>query len=522
MEGDEFADRTSLSRRGVLGGGLALGLGGLLQACGGSATISRATAVRPAGNDLDAIEHVVFLMMENRSFDHYFGTYPDAKGFDDHPSGSLGPFSQAWATAPAGHVPAGQLLPYRLDPATVSAQCAGDNSKPDHGWISQHESWNMGAMDRFVAAHSELAFDGPDQGPLVMAYMTQADVPFLWALANAYTLCDAFYGSVLGPTMPNRLYYLSGMLDPDGKNGGPIVFTPTAAQAPAAVGSCDWFTAPEALSEKNISWKVYQPADTSVGQLEKINLYLGFNALLYFSQFLKEGTDLYNRAFLPRWPDEFRADIHSGTLPSVSWILPPVVDSDHPSAAPNNGEWFIDQVLSALVSDPKVWAKTVLFVSYDENGGFFDHVPPPVAPVGTPGEFLTAATLPVETGGMRGPIGLGFRVPALVLSPFSRGGSVNSDVFDHTSMLLFLEKRFGISIPNISQWRRSTVGDLTTTLDINRPDASPPNLPPTAINTAALDALCPGNQNIVSLLDPPPPLSIPATQTMPTQLPATS
>jgi phospholipase C len=327
MEGDEFADRTSLSRRGVLGGGLALGLGGLLQACGGSATISRATAVRPAGNDLDAIEHVVFLMMENRSFDHYFGTYPDAKGFDDHPSGSLGPFSQAWATAPAGHVPAGQLLPYRLDPATVSAQCAGDNSKPDHGWISQHESWNMGAMDRFVAAHSELAFDGPDQGPLVMAYMTQADVPFLWALANAYTLCDAFYGSVLGPTMPNRLYYLSGMLDPDGKNGGPIVFTPTAAQAPAAVGSCDWFTAPEALSEKNISWKVYQPADTSVGQLEKINLYLGFNALLYFSQFLKEGTDLYNRAFLPRWPDEFRADIHSGTLPSVSWILPPVVDS---------------------------------------------------------------------------------------------------------------------------------------------------------------------------------------------------
>src|ERR1019366_9387947 len=214
MEGDEFADRTSLSRRGVLGGGLALGLGGLLQACGGSATISRSTAVSPAGNDLDAIEHVVFLMMENRSFDHFFGTYPDAKGFDDHPSGSLGPFSQAWANAPAGHVPAGQALPYPLDPATVSAQCAGDNSKPDHGWISQHESWNMGAMDRFVAAHSELAFDGPDQGPLVMAYMTQADVPFLWALAKAYTLCDAFYGSVLGPTMPNRLYYLSGMLPP--------------------------------------------------------------------------------------------------------------------------------------------------------------------------------------------------------------------------------------------------------------------------------------------------------------------
>ena len=121
--------------------------------------------------------------------------------------------------------------------------------------------------------------------------------------------------------------------------------------------------------------------------------------------------------------------------------------------------------------------------------------------MGTPtGGFLTAATLPPETGGIRGLIGLGLRVPALVLSPFSRGGSVNSDVFDHTSMLLFLEKRFGI----------------------NRPDTSPPNLPPTAINTAALDAVCPGNQNIVSLLDLAPPLSIPVTQTMPTQLPATS
>lgn len=114
-----------------------------------------------------------------------------------------------------GHVPAGQLLPYRLDAATVSAQCAGDNSRPDHGWISQHDSWNNGAMDHFVATHSEPAFDGPDQGPLVMAYMTQADVRFRSALANAYMLCDAFYSSVLGPTMPNRLYPGRSPLDHD-------------------------------------------------------------------------------------------------------------------------------------------------------------------------------------------------------------------------------------------------------------------------------------------------------------------
>ena len=114
-------------------------------------------------------------------------------------------------------------------------------------------------------------------------------------------------------------------------------------------------------------------------------------------------------------------------------------------------------MIGTLVSNPEVWAKTVLFIMYDENDGFFDHVPPPTPPPGTPGEFLTVDPLPASAYGVAGPIGLGFRVPMLVVSPFSRGGYVCSDIFDHTSQLRFLETRFGVQAPNISAWRRKTV-----------------------------------------------------------------
>jgi phospholipase C len=133
------------------------------------------------------------------------------------------------------------------------------------------------------------------------------------------------------------------------------------------------------------------------------------------------------------------------------------------------GEWFTDQVLSTLVSNPEVWSKTVLFHMYDENDGFFDHVDPPVAPPGTPGEYLSVNPLPADAAGIAGPIGLGFRVPMLVLSPFSRGGHISSQTFDHTSQLRFIEERFGVKAPNLSAWRRSTVGDLTGTLHVGRP-----------------------------------------------------
>ncbi len=523
---------TPLSRRRFLAGGAGAAAAAALAACGGNRLAERAAAVCPAGSDLDAIEHVVFVMLENRSFDHLFGTYPGVRGFDDHPSGDLGSFSQVWPQAPSGQKPPGRLLPYHLDAATAHAQCAGSSELPDHGWGTQHESWNRGKMDSFVRVHMATDFPSnlngnrtgaPSQGAYVMSYFERSDIPFLWALADNFTVCDHNFCSVMGPTMPNRLYWLSGSLDPEGTHGGPVLTTPgSTGEAAAAVGSATWESMPELLYQAGVSWKVYQPPGSSVGPLEKFNLEIGFNALLYFKNLLADPTSqLYRRAFLPVWPDEFVSDVKNGTLPQVSWMIPNIVDSMHPSATIADGEWYLSQILSALVSNPDVWSKTVLFINFDENGGFFDHVPPPVPPAGTPGEIVDHPLSPYA-GGIGGPIGLGFRVPMLVVSPFSRGGWVNSETFDHTSALLFLERRFGVRIGNISAWRRETVGDLYSTLDLKHPDVSMPDLPATAHGGAVLDASCPGNLSEFSLLANPPALQVPATLTMPTQQPGTA
>jgi phospholipase C len=499
-----------LTRRQLLGAALAGGAGLVLSACSGSGAVNRAAAVRPSGRDLEAIQHVVYVMQENRSFDHYFGTYRGVKGFDNHQGSNLGPFAQPWPASGSAQHP-GQLLPYHLDAATVQAQCAGSSDIPIHDWAPQHQSWN-GGHPNFVAVHTQQGNDGPAQGPLVMGYFDRSDLPFYYALADNFTICDNYYCSVLGPTMPNRAYFMSGMLDPTGSYGGPILSTPGFSNSLQAVGTVNWPTMPEQLSAHNVSWKVYQPPNTAV-PITALSLAGGFNVLLYFKQYLQPGSDLYNRAFLPSWPDQFAADVRQGTLPQVSWLLPSIVESEHPSAVPDLGMSFVSQVLTTLTSNPEVWSKTVLFVTYDENGGFFDHVAPPTPPPGTAGEFVTG-TLPADAGGISGPIGLGFRVPALVISPFSRGGYVNSDAFDHTSMLRFLEARFGVPVPNVSPWRRATVGDMTSTLGFGNANTSVPSLPAAP---DALPAACPGFQNAAALLSAAPPLAIPTNQHMPSQ-----
>src|SRR6202040_3718152 len=145
------------------------------------------------------------------------------------------------------------------------------------------------------------------------------------------------------------------------------------------------------------------------------------------------------------------------------------------------GENLLSLIIEAFRLKPEVWAKTVFFVTYDENGGFFDHVAPMTAPLGTPGEYVTAPAVPdptvIGSPAITGPIGLGFRVPTLIVSPYSRGGFVSSDLFDHTSLLRFLETRFGAEVPNLSAWRRSVVGDLTSAFNFVAPDQSLPALP---------------------------------------------
>jgi phospholipase C len=210
---------------------------------------------------------------------------------------------------------------------------------------------------------------------------------------------------------------------------------------------------PERLDSHRISWKVY--TDHSGGG--------AFDSVLtYFKQYAP-GSKLAKRGLEPTYPQDFIADLEHDRLPHVSWLLPGVTASEHPGfSTPVAGEIVVRQIVEAIFSHPKIWKRTALLITWDENGGFFDHVTPPTPPKGTKGEFLTVSSLPAAADGVRGPVGLGFRVPMIVVSPFSRGGLVCSDVFDHTSTLRFLEARFGVEVPNLSSWRRGVTGDLTS------------------------------------------------------------
>src|SRR3984957_3796590 len=239
------------TRREVLVAGMAGVFGLALAACGGDTTRA-AVSIPPAGSDLGAVEHVVFLMNENRSFDHYYGSYPGVRGFDD-PTALPGVFSQQWDGAGFNRS-ATSLLPFHLDTATTDAECTYDLS---HEWSAQHKCWNGGQMDRFVATHTSPQYEGPTNGVLTMGYYTRQDLPYWYSLADAFTICDNYHCSVMGPTHPNRLYAWSGTLDPAGEEGGPVIVTNSAS---SFIGSAKWRTMPEELQSKGVPWKVYNPA----------------------------------------------------------------------------------------------------------------------------------------------------------------------------------------------------------------------------------------------------------------------
>jgi phospholipase C len=502
-----------IDRRRFLGGALLTGAGALAAACGSSSTVTKAASTAPAGSDLGAVEHVVFLMQENRSFDHYFGAYKGVRGFDDHRATDLGVFSQP-DVSNTSRQPVGRQLPFHLDASSGQGECTHDLS---HTWQAQHLCRDNGAMDAFVSTHTSDQFEKTVNGLLTMGYYTRADLPYHYALADAFTICDGYHCSILGPTHPNRLMAISGTIDPDGKHGGPVLITDPS---PKARFSVDWPTMPEVLEDAGVSWKVYSPPGATY-QVDFPEVLLVSDAILpYFSQYSNPASSLYKKAFTSAFPNDFAQDVKSGTLPKVSWIIPPLGYDEHPPAPPALGAWFIDQVLQTLIANEEVWSKTVLFVMYDENDGFFDHVAPPVAPLGTPGEYVSVSPLPPNATGVAGPLGLGFRVPMLVVSPFSRGGHVVSETFDHTSQLRFLEQRFGVHAPNISAWRRRTVGDLTSTLRMGQPDLSKPSLPSTSADTsAAMAALGCTQTDLLEIGASQPPYPLPDVQAMPAQEP---
>jgi phospholipase C len=513
--------RQALTRAGKLGAAALAAESVWSAPTGWAKLVNKAASARPAGSDLGAIDHVVFLMMENRSYDNYFGAYPRGRGFDDHRRRSLGAFAQAYP-AGTGTYPKQKLLPFHLD-----QQCQID---PTHDWGPQHLCWNHGKMDAWVKTHTMSRYEGAG-GTTVMGYYERNDLAFYYALADHFTLCDGYHCSVLGPTHPNRLMQMSGTIDPDGKAGGPVTDTNAS---PDVLWSCTWTTMPEVLEDSGVSWKVYNPSNLGVsGKYASLAQYDTWNPALYnptanpevmivadtvlpyFSAFRNPASPLYQKAFLPSFPNDFASDVTAGTLPSVSWICPPVGWDEHPSSSPARGMYFTSLVLDALTSNPAVWAKTALFLMHDENGGFFDHVRPPTPPPGTPGEYLT--TTPKggnptpDTLGIAGPVGLGVRVPMLVLSPFSRGGHISSELFDHTSQLKLLSRRFGVPLPNVSAWRQRTVGDLTSTLRA-QPDTSVPALPPIILPTSGA---CDGTEQDTELGGAATP--VPARQRMPRQ-----
>ncbi|WP_328433383.1 alkaline phosphatase family protein [Streptomyces sp. NBC_00425] len=432
-----------LTRRRLLGSAAgALGAAAALSLLPSS--VQKAVAAgQPRGGSLADIEHVVLLMQENRSFDHYFGTLSGVRGFSDPDALTLDSGRSVFYQ-PDDENPSGYLLPFHLDTRTSSAQAIPSTS---HSWSVQHDAWNAGRMDRWLPAHRRA--DGAD-GPYVMGYYTREDIPFQFALAETFTVCDHYFSSVLGPTWPNRLMWMTGSIDPEALHGGPV----TGNSAPTPFS---WTTYAERLQAAGVSWKVYQQEDD-----------YGCNVLEQFAAFRNAlpGTELYERGVRPQPEGAFEDDARNDRLPTVSWIMPPGHQSEHPDYLPAAGAAFVASKIEAIAADPEVWAKTAFILNYDENDGLFDHVPPPTPPVGTPGEFV---------GGL--PIGGGFRVPAIIVSPWTVGGWVAGESFDHTSTLRLLERLTGVLEPNISDWRRSAFGDLTSAFRFEDGSALAPALP---------------------------------------------
>ncbi len=446
-----------LTRRRLLGSAAAVG--GLAAADLALPTNVRKAlaATPPKRGRLKDIEHVVLLMQENRSFDHYFGTLSGVRGFND-PHAMRLPGGRSVFHQPDPANPDGYLLPYRLNTHTTAAQAIPSMS---HEWDVQHQAWNHGAMDNWLPAH--MASDGSN-GPYTMGYFTREDIPFQYALADAFTICDSYHCSVLGPTGPNRHMWMAGTIDPNGDFGGPSLTTS------APNGQYSFKTYPERLTEAGVSWKIYhQPGSVT-----------GLAAISHIEQYFdaKPGSALYDQAMAPSPLGQFEYDAMNDRLPTVSWILPPSGFDEHPAGLPAAGATFVAGKIDAIAANPDVWAKTVFILSYDENDGMFDHVLPPTPKPGTPDEFVFKTSVTgVDGGGL--PVGLGFRVPAIIVSPWTVGGWVCSELFDHTSQLRFLEQITGVIETNISDYRRRTVGDLTSAFRFGQASHHVPTLPDT-------------------------------------------
>ncbi|MEO6747644.1 MAG: phospholipase C, phosphocholine-specific [Caldimonas sp.] len=477
-------------------------------------SIRKALAI-PANNKTGTIkdvEHVVILMQENRSFDQYFGTLKGVRGFGDRFTVPQPGGRKVWEQLDFAGNP---VLPYHLDATQGNAQRV---SGTPHAWVDGQLGWLDGRLGYWPAVKTNAS----------MSYYQEAELPFQFALANAFTLCDGYHCSMHTGTNSNRMFVWTGTNGPTGAGVASLdnEWDGLSPTDPATQGYT-WTTYPERLQAAGISWIVYEQMPDNYGD----NSLVGFRQ--YHAANLASGKpvgtdggpypaydpasdDAHNPLYkgiantmpgplgdVNAYFDRFRQDVLQGKLPQVSWVVAPATYSEHPGpSSPVQGAWYIQQVLDALTANPEVWSRTALFINFDENDGYFDHFPSPAAPSRKPdGTLAGKSTLPaagiayeyndypsppgttgqpkqgganLDYGALDGRVfGPGMRVPMYVISPWSRGGWVNSQAFDHTSVIRFIEARFGVNEPNISPFRRAVCGDLTTAFNFATPNNEP-------------------------------------------------
>ncbi|MDB5998903.1 MAG: Phospholipase phosphocholine-specific [Rhizobacter sp.] len=483
------------------------------------ASIRRALEI-PANNvtgTIQDVEHIVLLMMENRGFDHYFGSMNGVRGFADRfpiPVPDVPGLLQGktvWYQRndkATGTSPKLLSMQYNDTTANFALMRTADVT---HLYPDTQDGWDHGRMSnwpQYKKANSS------------MVYYKEADIPFQFALANAFTICDANHASFFGGTAPNRTFQWTGTNhgrdDPSlpGIYNGPAVensYGGTLTGGKIKSGY-SWMTYGERLEDAGISWQTYQNNEVEP---------YGMNSILGFKAFRDANAAsvpsvsptrtprqqaLYEKGVKTRDIDLLKQDVLANKLASVVWVCPHSSQSEHPGASsPAQGAAYIASVLDALTSNPEVWSKTVFIVNFDENDGFFDHMVPPAPPsyisynadpalatmAGATTVDVSDDYLGEDNGGFPAvdnykhrPWGMGPRVPMYIVSPWSKGGWVNSQVFDHTSTLRFIEQRFGVKETNISPWRRVVSGDLTSCFNFKTPNNDIVALP----DTAALDA----------------------------------
>ncbi len=454
-----------------------------MMATAGAATaltpaIARALEIpadRPTGT-LKDVGHVVILTQENRSFDHYFGAMRGVRGYGDRfaiPAPPLPAAPDRTVFVQPNEDPGAEpalITPFRLD-TTVDFRLYRPLGTP-HGFIDSQAAWDNGRMGAWPRSKQNHA----------MAHFTREDLPFQYSLAEAFTLCDAYHCAMHLCTNPNRLYIWTGTHDPLARGNGPAIDNgyDSLDADPRRHGGYLWTTYPERLMAAGVGFQIYQDMADNFTD----NPLVGFQRYRHANGASAAAAALLSRRTMTtRSLDDLRGDVLAGRLPEVSWIIAPAAASEHPSVStPLQGADYAARVLDALTANPAVWARTVLLINFDENDGLFDHVPPPAPPARVLGRTVGATSIPAndeyhvhaqtaeDAVYLDRPYGLGMRVPLYVVSPWSKGGYVASEVFDHTSILRFLEARFGVHEPNISAWRRAVCGDLTSCFDFSAPD----------------------------------------------------